>query len=57
MDQDTAIARLQAHEAALKQRGVRTLYLFGSTIRVPRKRESSSPTHNSASRQAVSPNS
>jgi len=33
MDRDTAIARLKAHEAELKQLGVEHLYLFGSTVR------------------------
>lgn len=33
MERDTAIARLKAHEAELKQLGVEHLYLFGSTAR------------------------
>ncbi len=33
MDRDAAIARLRAHETELKQMGVRSLYLFGSTAR------------------------
>jgi hypothetical protein len=33
MDRDQAIARLKEHEAELKQLGVESLYLFGSTAR------------------------
>jgi uncharacterized protein len=33
MDRAHAIARLQEHEAELKQLGVQHLYLFGSTAR------------------------
>ena len=33
MDRDTAIATLRAHEPALRELGVRHLYLFGSTAR------------------------
>ena len=33
MKRDVAIAKLKAHEAALKQRGVDDLYVFGSTAR------------------------
>lgn len=33
MDRSAAIATLKAHEAELKQLGVRHLYLFGSTAR------------------------
>ena len=33
MQRDAAIATLKAHEAELKQLGVRHLYLFGSTAR------------------------
>ena len=33
MDRDTAIVRLQAHEAELRRLGVKHLYLFGSTAR------------------------
>ena len=33
MDRAAALARLMAHEAALKRLGVERLYLFGSTAR------------------------
>jgi uncharacterized protein len=33
MQRSEAITRLRAHEAELKQLGVRHLYLFGSTAR------------------------
>ena len=33
MKRDQAIARLKEHEAELKQRGIKSLYLFGSTAR------------------------
>jgi len=33
MDRENAVARLETHEAELKQLGVQHLYLFGSTVR------------------------
>ena len=33
MERDTAITTLKEHEAELKQLGVQSLYLFGSTVR------------------------
>jgi len=33
MERDIAVATLRAHEGALRQLGVRRLYLFGSTAR------------------------
>jgi predicted nucleotidyltransferase len=33
MERDQVIAKLRAHEAELKQLGVESLYLFGSTAR------------------------
>jgi uncharacterized protein len=40
MDRDAAIARLREHEGELKQMGVRTLYLFGSTARGEARQDS-----------------
>ncbi len=33
MERDEAISRLKQHEANLKRMGVKSLYLFGSTVR------------------------
>ena len=40
MECDQAISKLKAHEAALEQLGVQSLYLFGSTARGEARRES-----------------
>ena len=40
MDREAAIARLRAHQEELKQMGVRTLYLFGSTARGEARQDS-----------------